>query len=115
MQRKVRIATRGSNLALAQADIVRRSLEKASGGLEFSIVKISTKGDRDKSDFLYKSESVGFFTSEVENTILSGRADVAVHSLKDLPTTGPQELLVAAVMKREEVADALVASRTGSI
>lgn len=115
MQRKVRIATRGSKLALAQADIVRRSLAKASGGLEFSIVKISTKGDRDKSDFLYKSESVGFFTSEVENAILSGRADVAVHSLKDLPTTGPQELVVAAVMKREQVADALVAAQAGSI
>jgi hydroxymethylbilane synthase len=116
MRRKVRIATRGSKLALAQADIVRRSLERASGSLEFSIVKISTKGDRDKSDFLYKSESVGFFTSEVENAILSGRADVAVHSLKDLPTAGSQELLIAAVMKREEAADALVASgRAASI
>ena len=112
----MRIASRGSMLALAQADIVRKSLEKASGGAEFSIVTISTRGDRDKSDFLYKSESVGLFTSEVENAVLSGRADIAVHSLKDLPTAGSQELLVAAVMKREEVADALVASgKAGSI
>ncbi|HUT28164.1 MAG TPA: hydroxymethylbilane synthase [Sedimentisphaerales bacterium] len=116
MRREVRIASRGSKLALAQADIVRRSLEKMSPGVEFSIVKISTRGDRDKSCFLYKSESVGLFTSEVENAVLSGRADVAVHSLKDLPTAGSQELLVAAVMKREAVADALVASgRAGSI
>jgi len=110
MRNMVRIATRASKLALAQADIVRKSLEKASAGLEFSVVKISTKGDRDKSDFLYKSQSVGFFTSEVENAILNGKADIAVHSLKDLPTTGPHELLVAAVMKREAVADALLAS-----
>lgn len=110
MRNRLRIATRASKLALAQADIVRRSLEEAATGVQFSIVKVSTRGDRDKSDFLYKSQSVGFFTSEVEHAILSERADIAVHSLKDLPTTSPQELLVGAVMKREAVADALLSS-----
>ncbi|GAG26809.1 unnamed protein product, partial [marine sediment metagenome] len=70
----------------------------------------STKGDRDKSDFLYKSESVGFFTSEVEKAILDSKADIAVHSLKDLPTTPASGLLIAAIPKRESPADALVAS-----
>jgi len=106
----IRIASRASKLALAQTDIVRSSFEKLFPGIETSIVTISTKGDRDKSDFLYKSKSVGFFTSEVENAILDGRADLAVHSLKDLPTTAAPELVIAAIPKRDSVADALVAS-----
>ena len=112
----IRIASRASKLALAQTDIVRSSLEKLFPGIETSIVTISTKGDRDKSDFLYKSKSVGFFTSEVENAILDGRADLAVHSLKDLPTTATPELVIAAIPKRQSPADALVASeRVASI
>jgi hydroxymethylbilane synthase len=79
-------------------------------GLEISIVEVSTKGDRDKSDFLYKSGLIGFFTSEIENTILDGRADMAVHSLKDLPTAATDGLAIAALPKREAVADVLVAS-----
>jgi len=73
-------------------------------------VKVSTKGDRDKSDFLHKSEFVGFFTSEVESVLLDGRADLAVHSLKDLPTAQSPGLIIAAIPERETVADALVAS-----
>lgn len=105
----VRIASRASKLALAQVDLVRKLLENLCPGLETSIVKISTKGDRDKSDFLYKSESMGFFTSEVEKALLDGRADLAVHSLKDLPTALTPGLIVAAVPKRESPADALIA------
>ena len=106
----IRIASRASKLALAQTDIVKSSLEKLFPGMEISVVTISTKGDRDKSDFLHKSKSVGFFTSEVENAILDGRADLAVHSLKDLPTTAVPELVIAAIPKRQSPADALVAS-----
>jgi hydroxymethylbilane synthase len=106
----IRIASRASKLALAQTNIVKSSLETLFPGIEISVVTISTKGDRDKSDFLYKSESVGFFTSEVENAILDGRADLTVHSLKDLPTAAVPELVIAAIPKRDSVADALVAS-----
>jgi len=106
----IRISTRASKLALAQAQIVADKLKELLPGVQFTFVKVSTKGDRDRSDFLYKSESVGLFTSEVENTLLEARADLAVHSLKDLPTTSPPGLLIAAVLKREHVADALVAS-----
>lgn len=105
----IRIASRASKLALAQVDLIRKLLEDLCSGLETSIVKISTKGDRDKSDFLYKSESMGFFTSEVEQALLDGRVDLAVHSLKDLPTALTPGLIVAAIPKRESPADALIA------
>ncbi|MHC4622438.1 MAG: hydroxymethylbilane synthase [Planctomycetota bacterium] len=106
--RRIRIASRASRLALTQTDIVKHLLQKLSPDAEFEVVTVSTKGDRDKSDFLHKSESVGLFTAEVEKAILEGRADMAVHSLKDLPTAGPAELVTAAILKREWVADALV-------
>ncbi len=108
--RHIRIASRASKLALVQSNYIRELLQNLSRGVEISIVEVSTKGDRDKSDFLYKSESIGFFTSEVENALLDGRADIAVHSLKDLPTTPAPGLIIAAIPKRESPADALVAS-----
>ncbi len=108
--RPLKIASRASKLALVQSNYICNLLENLSGHIDISIVKISTKGDRDKSDFLYKSDSMGFFTSEVENALLEGRADLAVHSLKDLPTACTEGLVVAAIPKRESVADALIAS-----
>ncbi|MHC4265010.1 MAG: hydroxymethylbilane synthase [Planctomycetota bacterium] len=108
--RPIKIASRASKLALAQAGIVKNSLENQLSGIEISIVKITTRGDRDRSDFLYKSESIGFFTSEVENAVLNGKADLAVHSLKDLPTASNPKLVIAAIPKRESIADALIAS-----
>ncbi len=82
-----------------------------SDNIDVQIVEISTKGDRDKSDFLYKVGTMGFFTSEVENALLDGRADLAVHSLKDLPTAIREGLIVAAIPVRENVADALVSNK----
>lgn len=112
----IKIASRGSKLALIQSNYVSKLLKNLCPDLEISIVEISTKGDRDKTDFLYKSQTVGFFTSEVENAILDARADVAVHSLKDLPTDITPGLVIAAIPKRESIADALVTStRANSI
>ena len=108
--RALKIASRASKLALVQSNYICNLLKNLSSNIEISIVEISTKGDRDKSDFLYKTDSMGFFTSEVENAILDGRADLAVHSLKDLPTACTEGLVVAAIPKRESVADALIAS-----
>jgi len=108
--RSFRIASRGSKLALVQSNYICNLLQTVSEQIEVSIIKISTKGDRDKSDFLYKTNSIGFFTSEVENALLDGRADIAVHSLKDLPTACTEGLIVAAIPKRESVADALISS-----
>ncbi len=108
--RPLKIASRASKLALVQSNYICSLLKNLGGNIDISIVEISTKGDRDKSDFLYKTDSMGFFTSEVENAILDGRADLAVHSLKDLPTACTEGLVVAAIPKRESVADALIAS-----
>ena len=105
----IRIASRASKLALIQTNIVRKLLENLSPNIKCSIVRIATKGDLNKSDFLYQAESRGLFTSEVENALLDGRADLAVHSLKDLPTLPRESLVVAAIPKRESPADALVA------
>ena len=108
--RHIRIASRASRLALVQSNYILDLLQNLCCGIEISIVKVSTKGDRDQSDFLYKSESIGFFTSEVESALLEGKADIAVHSLKDLPTTPASGLIIAAIPKRDSPADALVAS-----
>lgn len=109
--KSIRIATRASRLALAQAEIVRRLLQQARTGLEVTLVKVTTRGDSSKSAFLQKAGATGFFTSEVERAVLDGRADIAVHSLKDLPTAQPEGLVVAAVPKRENCADAVVAKK----
>lgn len=107
---KIRIATRASKLALTQSNYIKNRLLATDSSLTVEIVEISTKGDRDQSDFLYKSSSVGFFTSEVEKALLDNRADLAVHSFKDLPTAITQGLTIAAVPQRENVADALIAA-----
>ena len=107
--KRIRISSRASKLALIQTDLVRKLLESLSPGIQCSVVRVTTKGDLNKSDFLYQVESKGLFTSEVENALLEGRADLAVHSLKDLPTQLREGLVVAAIPKRESPADALVA------
>ena len=107
--RQIRIATRGSRLAMAQSEYIKSRLAEVAPGTDVVLVPISTRGDRDTSEFLYKSESVGFFTSEVEAALLDRRADVAVHSFKDLPTASTEGLLVAAVPRRESTADVVVA------
>jgi hydroxymethylbilane synthase len=109
--KEIKIATRASKLAMAQANLIKDYLSALDPGISISIVKISTKGDRDKSDFLYESNSVGFFTSEVENALLNQEGDIAVHSLKDLPTTITKGLIVSAIPHRESVCDVIVAPK----
>jgi hydroxymethylbilane synthase len=108
--KRLRIASRPSRLALAQASLVADLLCRANSGLEIDIVEITTRGDRDNRDFLQKAPTVGFFTSEVEAALVERRADVAVHSLKDLPTTLNPALKIAAIPLREEACDVVVAS-----
>jgi len=109
--KKIRIATRSSRLAIIQAELVAGLLRNLAGDFEVSLITITTKGDRDKTDFLHKSEARGIFTSEVQAALLDDRADLAVHSLKDLPTVGTADLVIAAIPTRENPADALVASK----
>ena len=114
--REIRIATRGSKLALVQAETVGRLLGGVLSDVKISLVPVTTKGDVDKRDFLGKSDYVGFFTSEVEKAVLNGEADAAVHSMKDLPTAKTEGIVLAAVPAREMAMDVLVAgSGVGSI
>ncbi|MBW8016094.1 MAG: hydroxymethylbilane synthase [Planctomycetes bacterium] len=107
--RQIRIATRASKLATTQSGHVRDMIKSICPDADISFVHVSTKGDRDKTDFLYKVDSVGFFTSEVENALLQNQADIAVHSLKDLPTAITDGLTIAAIPPREQVCDVMVA------
>jgi hydroxymethylbilane synthase len=103
------IGTRGSPLAMWQADHVRRALVEAHPGLEVKIEVIRTTGDVLPEPSLARIGGKGVFTKEIENALLKRDVDLAVHSLKDLPTQLADGLCLAAVLEREDPADALVA------
>lgn len=103
---KIRAATRGSALALWQANYVAELL--AAGGVEVEPVIVSTAGDRDKTTPLHEIGGKGVFVKEVQAALLDGRADIAVHSAKDLPALTPDELTIAAVPPRADARDVLV-------
>ena len=106
--RKIRVGTRGSNLALWQADFVRHSLEKLDPGTEFEQVIIKTEGDLDLTSSLSRIGGQGVFTKEIEKALLSDQIDIAVHSLKDLPSKMPEGLMLGAVPERGPVEDILI-------
>jgi len=111
----IRLATRGSDLALAQTREVARLLSAAHPELQVTEVLIRTTGDRDKESDLAKAAEPGLFTKELEAALLDGRADAAVHSLKDLPTVLPGGLKLAAILPRADSADVLVSAQTGGL
>lgn len=106
MERTVKIGTRGSKLALWQAYFVQHQLEQIGVASELEIIK--TKGDRIQHLSFDKIEGKGFFTKEIEEQLLQGNVDLAVHSMKDLPTTMPEGLVISAVSYRENPADWLI-------
>lgn len=111
MTDKIRIGTRGSQLALWQTNWVKSRIEKHHPGIEVEITIISTKGDRVLDVSLPKlgEQGKGLFTKELEDAIFEHRVDLAVHSLKDLPTELPAGLGIGAICEREDVRDALIA------
>ncbi|MBS7566237.1 hydroxymethylbilane synthase [Mucilaginibacter sp. Bleaf8] len=106
MDRKIIIGTRGSELALWQANFVKDSLADIGVTAELKIIK--TQGDRILNLSLDKLEGKGFFTKELEEELLGGTIDVAVHSHKDLPTEHPPGLIIAAVSEREDPSELLL-------
>jgi hydroxymethylbilane synthase len=108
---KIIIGTRGSQLALWQTNWVKAQTEKHHPGIEVEIKVISTKGDRVLDVSLPKlgEEGKGLFTKELEDALFEHRVDLAVHSLKDLPTELPAGLHIGAICEREDARDALVA------
>jgi len=105
---QIRIATRGSKLALWQAEHVRALLLGHAPELAISLVVLKTQGDRIQDRPLSEVGGKGLFTKEIEEALLDRRADLAVHSIKDLPSTIPDGLMLGAIPQREEPADALV-------
>jgi hydroxymethylbilane synthase len=103
---KIRIGSRGSDLALWQANHVKRQLEAL--GAEVTITVIKTQGDQIQDLSFDKLEGKGFFTKEIEAALLSNEVDLAVHSHKDLETNPPAGLVIAAVSERENPADVLL-------
>jgi hydroxymethylbilane synthase len=108
--RPLRIGTRGSPLALAQAREARDRLMAAHGLPEtaFEIVAIRTTGDRVQDRPLAELGGKGLFTREIEEALASGRIDIAVHSMKDMPTLQPAGLVIACLLPREDARDAFV-------
>src|SRR5271157_5024937 len=89
----LRIGTRGSRLARWQAEWVANRLRGCHPGLNVELVAIHTQGDRDRNSRLAAIGGTGLFTKEIQRAVLDGLVDIAVHSLKDLPTQGPDELV----------------------
>jgi hydroxymethylbilane synthase len=106
--RTIRIASRKSQLALVQTHWVRDELQKQFPDTTFEIITMSTQGDIILDVPLAKVGDKGLFTKELEVQMLDGKADFAVHSLKDLPTNLPEGLMLGCVTEREDPADALV-------
>lgn len=106
----IRIGTRKSALAIIQAEWVKAQLEQR--GVECTLIKISSRGDSDRSTTLYEFEleRPGIFTKELEDALLNKEIDLAVHSLKDLPTVQPPGLEIVAIPKRGPAGDMLVSS-----
>src|ERR1700751_1191119 len=105
---KVIIGTRGSELALWQANYTKDLLEKQ--GVQVEIKIISTEGDRSQewNTSFDKLEGKGFFTKEIEEALLRKEIDLAVHSHKDLPTESPEGLIIAGVSNREDPSELLL-------
>jgi hydroxymethylbilane synthase len=104
----VRISSRKSQLALVQTHWVQAELSKAHPDHQFDVVTMSTQGDKILDVALAKIGDKGLFTKELEVSMLTKESDLAVHSLKDLPTRLPEGLILGAVTEREDPADALV-------
>lgn len=114
---RFRLGTRGSPLALAQAHEVRERLVAALGlaAEDIAIDVIKTTGDRIQDRSLAEAGGKGLFTKELEEALLDGRIDFAVHSMKDVPTFFPPGLGLVAVLPREDVRDALIAPEYGTL
>jgi hydroxymethylbilane synthase len=111
----IRIATRKSPLALWQAEHVRERLLALHPGLQVELLTMSTQGDRILDSPLAKIGGKGLFVKELEQGMLDGRADLAVHSMKDVPAELPEGLCIGAILEREDPRDAFVSVQYASV
>ncbi|BCS97514.1 porphobilinogen deaminase [Desulfoluna limicola] len=108
MENKIVIGTRGSQLALWQANWVKAELERLHEGVSCELLIIKTKGDKILDVPLAKVGGKGLFVKEIEEALLDGRIDLAVHSMKDMPAHLPEGLKIGAIPEREDPRDALI-------
>ncbi|MEW5863969.1 MAG: hydroxymethylbilane synthase [Pseudomonadota bacterium] len=113
--RRLVIATRRSRLALWQAERVRARLQAAHAGLAVELLPLSTKGDELLDASLAKAGGKGLFVKELEAALLERRADLAVHSMKDVPAELPPGFVLAAIAERDDARDAFCSARYGSL
>jgi len=110
MKKTLRIATRKSPLALWQAEFVKAELEKHFPELEIILLPMSTKGDKILDVPLAKIGGKGLFTKELEDQMMDGQADIAVHSMKDVPMVLPEGFALGALLERHSPTDAFVSN-----
>lgn len=115
MSFRLRIATRKSPLALWQAEHVRKRLMMAHADLDIELVTMTTQGDKILDTPLAKIGGKGLFVKELEQGLLEGRADIAVHSIKDVPMEFPGGLFLSTILDREEPCDAFVSNKVSKI
>jgi len=108
---RIIIGTRGSRLALAQSEFVKSLLEQTYPKIKVELKIIKTKGDIIQNTPLAKIGDKGLFTKEIEDALINNEIDMAVHSMKDLPTKLPKGLKIGAILKREEPRDAFVSKK----
>jgi len=113
--KKLVIATRRSRLALWQAEHIQQELQRLHSGLAVELLPMSTKGDEILDRSLDQVGGKGLFVKELENAIADGRADLAVHSIKDVPAELPPGFVLAAISAREDPRDALVSNRFATL
>lgn len=111
MIKKIRIATRGSKLALWQAEYIAKCLKTRYPGLKVELIKIKTTGDKILDVPLAQVGGKGLFVKEIEEALLDGRADIAVHSMKDVPTELPEGLKIGIIPRREINTDILLSQK----
>lgn len=114
-KRKIIIGSRGSQLALVQSEWVLGELQKRFSDYQFELIKIKTQGDKILDVPLAKIGDKGLFTKELESALLSKEIDLAVHSMKDVPTRLPEGLILSTTTERENPQDAFVSNKFNSI
>lgn len=115
MRKEIKIGTRASLLAVTQSTMIKELIEKQHPGISVELVKITTKGDKILDVPLAKVGGKGLFVKELEDALLDGRADLAVHSMKDVPTDLPEGLHLGVVTERENPRDAFVSNKYDNI
>ena len=113
--RKITIATRASQLAIWQAEHIKGRIQERFGDIEVTLREITSRGDKILDKPLALVGGKGHFTKELEDDMLAGNADIAVHSLKDVPTFIPNGLELAAITKREDQSDVLLSHKYASL